>query len=94
MGLELEQHPPALPKPLDPNLKALLKTLREMINEHAEELQVAPELIGGKREMMGIIHTHQLPPKMAGWRRDIIGNDLLDVVKQQTPENQKQLASH
>jgi len=89
-----EQHPPALPKPLDPNLKALLKTLREMINEHAEELQVAPELIGGKREMMGIIHPHQLPPKMAGWRRDIIGNDLLDVVKQQTPESQTQLASH
>jgi ribonuclease D len=76
--------PEALPEPLPLEAASLLKKLR-VIGQHAgERLNIAPELMLRKKTLEALLKTgypkgpYQLPDSLRGWRRELMGQALLD----------------
>ena len=61
-------HPPAQPEPLDRSAKQLVNQLREQISLQANALDIAPEVLCGKRELLHLLQTGKPSRKLAGWR--------------------------
>ena len=82
--------PEQLPKPLPPQAGSLLKQLKAHVNHRAEHLQMAPELLVRKRDYEALLRSgagdqdYQLPESLCGWRKEVIGKDLLDIVIKQS----------
>ncbi len=79
--LPSSQHPCAVAEPLRRELGDRLKRLRELVETRAKELDMAPEVLARKRDCELLLRTGVLPDSLQGWRRDIIGEPLLALLK-------------
>lgn len=84
--LKLFQQPSAIanldrsrvPPPLPPKLRNQMKQLREVVNQKAEELGIAPELLARKRWLTDLVQNvlrsdnEKWPVSLDGWRREIL----------------------
>ncbi len=76
--------PEALPEPLPLEASALLKKLRAIGQREAERLNIAPELMLRKKTLEALLKSgypkgpYQLPDALRGWRRELMGQALLD----------------
>lgn len=79
-----EQWPPAVAEPLPIEASALVKRLRALGQAEAERLEIAPELMLRKKTLEALIKSgfpegpYQLPDSLRGWRRELMGQALLD----------------
>ncbi|SEE56781.1 ribonuclease D [Pseudomonas coleopterorum] len=79
-----EHWPAALPEPLPIESSAVLKQLRAIGQREAERLNMAPELMLRKKTLEALLKTgypdgpYQLPDSLRGWRRERMGQALLD----------------
>jgi len=79
-----DQWPPAVPEPLPMEAAALVKRLRALGQAEAERLNVAPELMLRKKTLESLLKSgfpngpYQLPDSLRGWRRELMGQALLD----------------
>ncbi len=74
-------YPPALGEPLRRELGDRLKQLRQLVEARAQELGVAPESLARKRDCEVLLRTGTLPDSLSGWRRPVIGEPLLALLK-------------
>ena len=76
--------PETLPEPLPLEASTLLKKLRVIGQREGERLQIAPELMLRKKTLEALLKTgypkgpYQLPSSLRGWRRELMGQALLD----------------
>lgn len=83
-NLPPEQWPPALPEPLPIEASTVLKALRAIGQQYAEQLEMAPELMLRKKTLEALLKSgypqgpYQLPDSLRGWRRERMGQALLD----------------
>jgi len=69
------------PRPPDEAQKALLKEMQSHVQKCAEELGITAETVASKRELSAIIISGSRESRVfSGWRRDIIGKDLLQLM--------------
>jgi len=79
-----EQWPSVLPEPLPIEASAVLKQLRAIGQREAERLNMAPELMLRKKTLEALLKTgypdgpYHLPDSLRGWRRERMGQALLD----------------
>jgi ribonuclease D len=66
-------------KPAPPDPKAL-KRLAGIVGDKASELDVAPELLSTRRDLAALLRGEQDVRALAGWRRSIIGEALLQAL--------------
>lgn len=89
-----DEWPDALPEPLPLEASAVLKKLRAVGQREAERLDMAPELMLRKKTLEALLKTgfpngpYQLPESLRGWRRELMGQALLDTLSGQTPGDQ------
>ncbi|GAC1034136.1 ribonuclease D [Pseudomonas sp. No.21] len=78
--------PEPLPEPLPSEASALLKKLRAIGQAEAERLGMAPELMLRKKHLEALLKTgypngpYSLPEGFKGWRRELMGQALLDAL--------------
>ncbi|WP_212630285.1 ribonuclease D [Pseudomonas sp. KB-10] len=83
-ALPPEQWPEALPEPLPVEASALLKKLRAVGQREGERLDIVPELMLRKKTLEALLKSgfpngpYQLPDSLRGWRRELMGQALLD----------------
>lgn len=83
-ALRPEQWPEALPEPLPIEASALLKKLRAVGQREGERLDIVPELMLRKKTLEALLKSgypngpYQLPDSLRGWRRELMGQALLD----------------
>jgi ribonuclease D len=84
-----EEHCPALlKKPLGKEAALLLKTLRAIVVSTAEKLRLAPEMLARKKQLEELIEQvldavePELPPSLDGWRKAVIGDQLMQITRQ------------
>lgn len=83
-ALPPEQWPEALPEPLPIEASALLKKLRAVGQHEGERLDIVPELMLRKKTLEALLKSgfpngpYQLPDSLRGWRRELMGQALLD----------------
>jgi ribonuclease D len=76
--------PEALPEPLPLEASSLLKKLRAIGQREGERLNIAPELMLRKKTLEALLKTgypngpYRLPDSLRGWRRELMGQALLD----------------
>ncbi len=76
-----------LPRPLPPETGSILKQLQSHVRHRSEHLQLAPELLAKKKDLEALIRSvfydeiYQLPLSLSGWRKNIVGNELLEILK-------------
>ena len=76
--------PEAVPEPLPLEASSLLKKLRAIGQREGERLNIAPELMLRKKTLEALLKTgypngpYQLPNSLRGWRRELMGQTLLD----------------
>ena len=69
------------PRPPDEGQKALLKEMQSRVVKCAEDLAITAETIASKRELSAVIISRSRDSRVfSGWRRDIIGNELLELM--------------
>ncbi|MDX1570494.1 MAG: ribonuclease D [Xanthomonadales bacterium] len=74
------QDPPApLDAPLDREQRRVLKGLKKAVAERAEELELEPSLLAAKRDLLPLVRHGELPERLTGWRREVIGDQLLEI---------------
>jgi ribonuclease D len=79
-----EQWPEPLPEPLPIEASAILKKLRAIGQAEGERLDIAPELMLRKKALEALLKSgypagpYQLPDSLRGWRRERMGQALLD----------------
>ncbi|MFJ7143037.1 ribonuclease D [Pseudomonas sp. NFPP10] len=79
-----DQWPPAVPEPLPIEAAALLKRLKAVGQAEAERLGIAPEVMLRKKTLESLLKSgypngpYQLPDSLRGWRRELMGQALLD----------------
>lgn len=70
--LDLAQQP--VPVPPD---KKQVQQLSEIVRTTARELDIAPEILATRRDVISIMNGHDDSRPLKGWRREIIGDKLL-----------------
>lgn len=78
---QASEYPAAIGEPLRRELGDRLKQLRRLVEVRAQELDVAPESLARKRDCETLLRTGVLPDSLQGWRREIIGEPLLALLK-------------
>ncbi len=76
---EDETLPPALPSPMDPAFKRRLKALKRVVNEEAERLGLAPEVLLRRRDLEAIVTANlkgEELPLPGGWRGERLAEAL------------------
>ncbi|MDE1168873.1 MAG: ribonuclease D [Pseudomonas sp.] len=79
-----DQWPPAVPEPLPIEAAAVLKQLRAIGQAEGERLGIAPEVMLRKKTLEALLKSgypdgpYQLPESLRGWRRERMGQALLD----------------
>jgi ribonuclease D len=69
---------------LDPQQRNLLAGMKKRVAAKAKELQVEPALLASRRELENLILTDAdtpLPERFLGWRKDLITNDLVELME-------------
>jgi ribonuclease D len=79
-----EELPPRITgKPLSPAIRDLENRLRDRVREKAAALNVPPEILAPRRTLDALMRLTvgkpdpRLPRELQGWRREVIGEDLL-----------------
>jgi len=73
-----DYQPPARP---DDSQKALLKELQQRVVDCATELGVAPEIVAPKKELSAATGGDRGGRVFRGWRSELIGNKLLELLE-------------
>ena len=79
-----DQWPLAVPEPLPVDAAVLLKQMKAIGQAEAERLNIAPELMLRKKTLEALLKSgfpngpYQLPDSLRGWRRELMGQALLD----------------
>lgn len=87
-GRSVDSHPQRLPSPLSPEQSDLLKALKAEARTTAEAISLPPEVLARKKEYEFIVRSgmqgaeYQLPERLKGWRRSVIGESLLKVASE------------
>lgn len=69
------------PRPPDEAQKALLKEMQSQVADCAEDLDIAAETVASKRELSSVIISGARESRVfTGWRRDLIGEELLKLL--------------
>lgn len=74
------------PPPLDREARNLLADCRQVVEQRAGELNMAPELLARKKELEVVVRSAlagqpELPPSLAtGWRYEVLGRELENYV--------------
>lgn len=69
------------PRPPDESQKALLKEMQSRVQKCAEELGIAAETVASKRELSAVVISGSRESRVfSGWRRDVIGDELLKLM--------------
>ena len=69
------------PGPPDEAQKALLKSMQSRVAACADDLDLSAELVASKRELSSVIISGSRDSRVfTGWRRDLIGNELLQLL--------------
>ena len=75
--------PDLLERPLPKESGSLLRSLRKVVSNKAEQLRIVPEVLARKRQLEELLRSgsaagdYVLPGALQGWRREVIGQDLL-----------------
>ena len=69
--------PPAQRARPDPVLQAHVKKLAAVVQKKATELALVSELLATRRELESIARGETTAEVLQGWRREVVGNDLL-----------------
>ena len=83
---EAELPPRIAGKPFSPGARQLENRLRERVRKKAAALGVAPEILAPRRILDALLRLTvskadpRLPRELQGWRREVIGEDLLQEV--------------
>ena len=83
-SVPMDQWPPAVAEPLPVDAATLIKQLRALGQAEAERLDMAPELMLRKKTLEALVKSgypdgpYQLPDSLRGWRRELMGQALLD----------------
>jgi len=77
----------AIQEPLPRMTGEILKHLKSLTDQTAEQLNVAPEMLARKKDLHLLVSSFlkgkgQLPSSLAGWRKPIIGYQLLEATQQ------------
>jgi len=78
----------SLPRPLPPESNSLMKMLKSHVLSRAEQLQLAPEVLARKKDYEALLRSaaagsYQLPLSLCGWRKSVIGDELLALAQRQ-----------
>ena len=69
------------PRPPDEAQKALLKEMQSQVADCARDLQLAAETVASKRELSSLVISGNRDSRVfSGWRRDLIGERLLQLL--------------
>lgn len=85
-----QEWPAVLPEPLPLEASKLLKKLRAVGQRAATDLDIAPELVLRKKVLEVLLKTgypdgpYQLPDSFRGWRRERLGQSLLDALEKKS----------
>lgn len=88
------QWPEPVPEPLPADANRLLKTLRKVGQRHAERLGMASEIVLRKKVLEALVRTgypcgpYSLPAELTGWRRELMGAELLALANQFSSKGQ------
>ena len=80
--------PAALARPAAPVNNKALRSLKDVVDSRAKELNVAPEMLAKRRHLEQFIRSeddrgeYHLPSALKGWRQEVIGDLLLSEVSQ------------
>jgi len=86
-ALPADEYPTPLPAPLPPSAKKPLHILREVVEQQAQRLEMAAEVLLRKKALHDLLQSGfpngpwQLPPSLVGWRREVLGDVLLAALK-------------
>jgi ribonuclease D len=86
---ELPEPPERLP--FTPAVRQLEDRLRQLVAERAAALGIPPEILSSRRNLGGLLKSAltdpepRLPRELSGWRREVIGEDLLAAVRAALP---------
>ncbi len=79
---------PRLPGPLPSNLSDLVKSLKHLVQETADSLGVPAALLASKKDYDFLVRQIlagdapvQLSPRLAGWRKAVIGDSLRETIE-------------
>lgn len=76
-----DEHDYSPPRPPGEAQKALLKEMQARVTQCAEDLGLAAETIASKRELSAVVVSGKTDSRVfSGWRREIIGDDLLKLL--------------
>ena len=78
-GDNIDYEPPQRP---NEKQKAILKAMQAAIAACAEELNIAAEIVAPKKELSASLNGDRDSRVFTGWRRDLIGGTLLDMLEQ------------
>jgi len=74
-----------LSPPLPASLRGLMKGFRQTVQKHAEQMDISPELLARKKQLVAVAQRMQSgngfvwPQELRGWRRDRLTPDFLEV---------------
>ena len=92
-ALKPDELPPKLEQPLNlTSHKGKISRLRKAVADRAHEFGIAPELLASKKTVVSVVHralTGEKPPlpeALRGWRREVVGDHLLELLARQSPE--------
>lgn len=83
-----ECFPKRLPRPLPPAAGSVLKALKALAKEKAEQLGVPTEILIRKKDYEGLIRSgypsgeYYLPEGLKGWRESVLGNSLIAALEE------------
>lgn len=86
-ALPPESLPSPLPAPLPIGARDLMKALKKAVSDKAAALNLSPEVLVRKADFEFIVRSgmeggeYCLPERLQGWRRQVIGEDLLQVAR-------------
>ncbi len=84
-----EEYPPLVPKISTPISSQALRSLKQVVDHCAAELNIAPEMLAKRRHLEQLIRSksadgdYKLPKAFSGWREAVIGEVLLKKVAEQ-----------
>ncbi len=70
------------PRKPDEKQKAILKSMQAKVVACAEELNIPAEIVAPKKELSASLHGEQDSRVFSGWRRELIGETLLEMLEQ------------
>ncbi|MGI9205198.1 MAG: ribonuclease D [Woeseiaceae bacterium] len=60
--------------------KSLLKKMQKTVSDAAESLGIATEIVAPKKELSAALHGEQKSRVFRGWRREIVGDSLAEIL--------------